>query len=524
MKQCEFEEILRSKGYHVIPDALFSVNIAIAPGKIYLYSFLSELHQIEEDTISNKVYGLCIIRKTIDTIIKSTLEDMELPIEIDIIIDKISVFDKLYIENNNCVCIDLCDDKLKIHDYFPQVVLSTDEDCEDEDIYNDEYIYNKEAFDACIGYVNNLITYAKLDENLKGYFVKKVHTSKYSPLAIARISSLRGFSSPREMSDEVKKYIKGQDTVVESVAVPFFLHLESMRNEQTCAIKTSFIIAGGTGTGKSEILRRYAEICDAPIVRINTADCNPTSWRGSHIADHISYYIDGQESIKKLKYAVLVFNEFDKITHYNVKRVGVSGTDWELDMQREFLRFYDRGYELMIEKLSDTRIDKYHLPTENMLLCYDGAFSGIENIIRKRLNVNSRIGYDTSCAQEKTNYFSELSMKDLEQWGYLPELLGRIGSCFTMNPMTKDLVYQILTTSSDNILDAHKTQCERLGIDLEFTDDVLYYIAEETIKSEYGFRTVKPILSHMLNGVYFNCDKYRGQKLVVDMDFVSNVK
>ena len=115
-------------------------------------------------------------------------------------------------------------------------------------------------------------------------------------------------------------------------------------------------------------------------------------------------------------------------------------------------------------------------------------------------------------------------MEDLEKWGYQPELLGRIGSCYVMNPMTKELVYEIISSASDNILDAHIQQCKQLGLDIEFSDDVLWYIAEETLKSRFGFRSVKTILSDMMKKIYFDCDKYRGKKLKINMEFIKSQK
>ncbi len=329
------------------------------------------------------------------------------------------------------------------------------------------------------------------------------------------------FLSPRALAEEVKKYVKGQDEVIDSVAVPFFQHMESMRKKQTCSVKTSFIIAGKTGTGKSEILRRFAEICGVPIIRINVSDCNPTSWKGMHISDYIGIHINSYLDVEEFKYAVLIFNEFDKITHFDTLRVASSGSDWDLDMQRDFLKFYDKGYELVIEKPTGER---YQIPTDNMLLCYDGAFSGIEKIIKKRLNLQSKIGFGMASSQNDFDYMSELKMEDLEKWGYQPELLGRIGSCYVMNPMTKELVYEIISSASDNILDAHIQQCKQLGLDIEFCDDVLWYIAEETLKSRFGFRSVKTILSDMMKKIYFDCDKYRGKKLKINMEFIKSQK
>lgn len=334
------------------------------------------------------------------------------------------------------------------------------------------------------------------------------------------------YNSPRELANEVKKYVKGQDEVIERIAIPFFQHIESRRLGISCDIKTSFLLAGATGTGKSEILRRFAQISGVPIVRINTADCVPNAWKGEHISDLVGYYINNEADIEQMKYAILVFNEFDKITHYNQRLISSKGSDWDADMQRDFLKFFDKDYELVIEKQKQLDIQKFRLPTNNLLLCFDGAFSGIEKIIEKRLNLCRHIGFSQSDAPflETDAYPSllqQLTISDLQKWGYLPELLGRIGLVFTMNPMTEELIYEIITTASENILQAHKAQCSNLGFELKFTDEALREIAKMAIKTEIGFRAVKTILANLMEDVYFNCDKYKNTTLTVDEEFIA---
>ncbi|MDR1583069.1 MAG: AAA family ATPase [Prevotellaceae bacterium] len=394
----------------------------------------------------------------------------------------------------------------------------------------------QEDYDAYIEYIETAISYltqnpAELMKNLFDGIFSNIsddddneQSTKTSQTGIFKNPQL--FNSPRELADEVKKYIKGQDDVIDRIAVPFFQHIESKQQGTTCDIKTSFLLAGNTGTGKSEILRRFAQISDVPIVRINTSDCVPNSWKGEHISNLIGYYINDECDLERMKYAVLVFNEFDKITHYDQKLVGNNSSDWDADMQRDFLKFFDKGYELVIEKQKNLEMLKFRLPTDNLLLCFDGAFSGIEKIIEKRLNLRTHIGFvqpDSTPAKNDmySSLLQQLTVSDLQKWGYLPELLGRIGTFLTMNPMSEELVYEIITTASENILNAHKTQCSMHGFNLEFTEDALRKIAKMATESGLGFRSVKTILASLMEDVYFDCDKYKNTTLAVNEEFIT---
>lgn len=501
------EQFLSSRGCSVLKDALCGTDVILAHHEnVYLCSFVLGTENID-NIVKFETEKLSFIGNKFKDVIIDTLDEIDVEVTKVIVVRNAGLSDEMH-EYAMSSDVRLCPyDKNAIEYNFQ---LMDENDCLDDDSY--------EAFK---NYIETVITYLKTN-------IPENAGNRPRPNATVRNNTINGrwFSSPRALAEEVKKSVKGQDDVIDSISIPFFQHVESMRNKQTCSVKNSFIIAGNTGTGKSETLRRFAELCNVPIIRINISECTAYGWKGQSISDFISYYINDESDIEKLKYAVIVFNEFDKITHYNARITSTSGTDGDRDMQRDLLKFYDKGYELMIDKSSGFSCgEKYRIPTENMLLCFDGAFSGIEKIIEKRLDLNPKVGYGTASSQnDNINLMSQLTMEDLEIWGYLPELLGRIGSCYVMNPMTKELAYEIITGASDNILEAHRQQCLQYGIDVEFSDEVLWHISEETVKAKQGFRAAKTILSGMMEKIYFDCDKYSGQKFKIDMNYVSNTK
>jgi ATP-dependent protease Clp ATPase subunit len=120
-----------------------------------------------------------------------------------------------------------------------------------------------------------------------------------------------------------------------------------------------------------------------------------------------------------------------------------------------------------------------------------------------------------------SSLLQQLTVADLQKWGYIPELLGRIGTFLTMNPMSEELIYEIITTASENILNAHKAQCQMHGFELEFTEDALRKIAKMATESGLGFRSVKTILANLMEDVYFDCDRYKDSTLTVNEEFIS---
>lgn len=323
--------------------------------------------------------------------------------------------------------------------------------------------------------------------------------------------------SAKEMASYVKQYIKGQDDAIDELAVTFFLHLISKRNQYTSKITTPVLVMGPTGVGKSEMFQVFGKVCDCPVIRINSSEIVPAAWKGLHISDIIAREINDNVTIKDLEYAIIVFHEFDKLTHYGRKIVGNNDTDMDTDMMRDIMRLFETEHSLHLENGFDTEkmsARTYRLPVDNLLIVFDGAFYGIDEIIKQRLNIGRSIGY----SHVKPNKYDGVNLQqlvtneDLIQWGYMPELLGRIGTCVVMNPLTTDVIYEIMTSAKDNILQSHIDFCSKNNVDLRFEEDAIRYIASEAYKSGLGFRNVKTLLSKALNRLYYDMSEDTNQK------------
>jgi ATP-dependent Clp protease ATP-binding subunit ClpX len=339
----------------------------------------------------------------------------------------------------------------------------------------------------------------------------------------------RIIDSPKAIADNVKQHIKGQPEIIDAISIPFYQHIESKRLGTTSKVKTPFLLVGKTGSGKSEMLRLFGEIANEvaniPVIRINSADCSPNSWKGKHIVDIISEHINDDSDLEKLKYAIIIFHEIDKITHYNSQNfAGEYSSDKDIDMQRDIMRLFERKHNLVIENQFGVYSVRQQLEADNFLIVFEGAFAGIEKLIANRLNVNNRIGFSTENAPNKRDanqyLLKQLDYPDLERWGYFPELLGRIGNVHVLNPLTESVVYDIMMSAKDNLIEAHKTECAQQGFTLEFTECGLRKIARVIVESDLGVRSLGTVLDKLMSEVYFNCDEYRNTTFTIDEGFV----
>ena len=315
--------------------------------------------------------------------------------------------------------------------------------------------------------------------------------------------------SAKELASFVKQYIKGQDEAIDKLAVQFFLHLDSKRKQYTSKIKCPSVTIDPTGSGKSAIFRAFAKFCDCPIIRINLSSVQPEGWRGSHITDYFAHEIRSGVSVKDLEYAIIIFHEFDKITHYGCNITSDKGNDGDADMMKDIMRLFEEDDYLFIDTGIDPQTMKpatYKIPVNNFLIMFDGCYQGIEGIVKRRLNIGRTIGFSQPQKDQYDgiNLQTLIKVEDLQEWGYSQELTGRIGNVVVINPLTTDAIYAIMTSAKDNILQSHIDTFSQSNIDLKFSEDALLYIANEAHKSGLGFRNVKALLAAALNRLYFD--------------------
>jgi ATP-dependent Clp protease ATP-binding subunit ClpX len=325
-------------------------------------------------------------------------------------------------------------------------------------------------------------------------------------------STQLAFNSAMELANHVKQFVKGQDAAIEMFAVPFFQHYLSKMMNYNLPFKTPSLIMGPTGVGKSEIIRRMCDAIRCKNIRITTTDISPNTYKGASIGQAIASTLGNVEDVSELKYAVLAFHEFDKLINKGSITTTSNGTDFSIEMQREFMRLIETDHPLRVEYGFKDKGEPniVNIPTQDMLIVFDGCFSNMSDIINKRLNPNHRIsvGFNklpNNQADHAVADLSQVTSDDLITYGFMPELVGRIaGNIAVANPLSVDHIYNIICNAKDNMLSAHIDYCAKCyNTELYMEEEAIRYIAEIAFLSGLGCRNVKNILSNILNRFYF---------------------
>ena len=264
--------------------------------------------------------------------------------------------------------------------------------------------------------------------------------------------------------------------------------------------KTNVMLMGPTGTGKTYLVKKLAEFMKVPYY---IADANSLTSAG-YVGKDVESLIDGLVSAANGAFeaagtGIIFIDEFDKIARRNnsAKQRDVGGEG----VQQALLKLME-GTTVEVERNNGLTRMKIKIDTMNIFFIVGGAFVGLEESIAKRLKVgpSTNIGVNADI-EERMPDLSLLKLatpQDIEEYGFIPELIGRIPLTASLDELTiEDLIF-ILTEIKNNPVDQYKKLFSKSNTTLEFNNEALVAIAELAKKQKTGARGLKTILENVL--------------------------
>lgn len=107
----------------------------------------------------------------------------------------------------------------------------------------------------------------------------------------------------------------------------------------------------------------------------------------------------------------------------------------------------------------------------------------------------------------------------------IPELQGRFPIRVKLKNLTKEDFYNILKNSESSLIKQYILLLKADEINLEFTDDAIYKIADiaeklNTYTENIGARRLHAVVEKVIEDISFDIDKYRYKTITIDSNFV----
>src|SRR6266513_1505271 len=146
------------------------------------------------------------------------------------------------------------------------------------------------------------------------------------------------------------------------------------------------------------------------------------------------------------------------------------------------------------------------IDTTNVLFICGGAFAGLDKIIAKRLGKNA-VGFGREISAKRdaqsAELLSEVMPEDLLNFGLIPEFIGRLPVLSAVHQLKREDLVQILTEPKNALTKQYQRFFNYADIDLVFTEDALWSIADKGLERETGARGLRSIIENALLDVMF---------------------
>ena len=165
------------------------------------------------------------------------------------------------------------------------------------------------------------------------------------------------------------------------------------------------------------------------------------------------------------------------------------------------------------------------IDTTNVLFICGGAFAGVDKIIARRIGKNA-VGFGADVRSKHDTESSELLVdvmpEDLLNFGLIPEFIGRLPVISAVHQLQKEDLVQILTEPKNALVKQYQRFFGYDHIELVFTEDSMWEIADAALARETGARGLRSIIENALLDVMFELPSRRDvSKCVITKETIS---
>ena len=328
----------------------------------------------------------------------------------------------------------------------------------------------------------------------------------------------RQFPRPREILDELDRYVVGQDRAKRVLSVAVYNHYKriSYRGKpgDVELAKGNILLLGPTGCGKTLLAQTLAKKLDVPFAMADATTLTEAGYVGEDVESIIkALYRAADGDVDRAAEGIVCLDETDKIARKSggpsVSR-DVSGEG----VQQGLLKLLEGKKATITPDGSRNRPQQelIQVDTTNILFICTGSFTGVEDVIRRRVGERG-IGFGAeidSRMEDKNALRAKVQHEDLIKYGMIPEFVGRLPIVVACDDLNVDALTEILWKPKNALVRQYQRLFQMEGVRLRVTDGAMRALAEEAFRRKSGARGLRAILEEVMLDVMYELPSLEG--------------
>lgn len=347
--------------------------------------------------------------------------------------------------------------------------------------------------------------------------------SDLSSLSRRRDRQYRPMLKPIEIKGKLDEYVIGQEGAKKALSVAVYNHYkrisgsQSLSGDDTKIEKSNIALMGPTGVGKTLLARTLAQVIDVPFTIADATVLTEAGYVGEDVESILSNLLQAADyDVDRARRGIIYIDEIDKVSRKSDNPSITRDVSGE-GVQQALLKILEGTTANIPPKGGRKHPEQsfIQLDTSEILFICGGAFSGLEEVIAQRLSVSS-MGFQSADQvkfdKNDPDIFTMVEPEDLQKFGLIPELIGRIPIICGLEQLSDEAMIDILLKPKNAITKQYKKLFKMEDVELEFEDDALNAVVERARERKTGARGLRSILEDAMLDIMFTIPSMKNVK------------